>query len=306
MLGLGPLPQRSLDTATELMAKKRLVRRPPTVHLARRIYSRCENEPLQMAISALGWREVTKAEDASIIWDLWLNDSEASMHVAPSATQILSRFPAMADGCRKAAFAKLHSRLARLLRPGVLDDGRYIPQQWALPLQHNELLAHLQRLASLSARGGKGRKRTFIVKPDSGSQGDGIHLTTDPLKASWDTSKDRVVQEYIDTPMLLDGLKFDLRLYVLVASIDPMRAFLCHEGLARFAVDSYEPPAHTNMRNVHMHVPVLEPQPRTSRVLLSLPSLPSPVTHLSRVRASPWVADQLLTEQEGRGLQAQR
>ena len=35
---------------------------------------------------------------------------------------------------------------------------------------------------------------------------------------------------------------------------EPPRLFLCREGLARFAVEMYEPPTDSNMKNVHMHL----------------------------------------------------
>lgn len=35
------------------------------------------------------------------------------------------------------------------------------------------------------------------------------------------------LQEYIDKPLLLDGYKFDLRVYVVVARLDPIEIYLC-------------------------------------------------------------------------------
>ncbi len=49
-----------------------------------------------------------------------------------------------------------------------------------------------------------------------------------------------VVQRYIPNPYLLDGLKFDLRLYVLVTSCHPLTVFWHKEGLARFATQPYD------------------------------------------------------------------
>lgn len=55
-------------------------------------------------------------------------------------------------------------------------------------------------------------------------------------------------------PYLIDGLKFDLRIYVLVAGIDPLRIFVYEEGLARFATEEYRPPRSENLDNKFMHL----------------------------------------------------
>ena len=63
-----------------------------------------------------------------------------------------------------------------------------------------------------------------------------------------------VVQRYLTKPYLIDGFKFDLRLYVLVNGISPLRVYLWNDGLARFATVPYETPNSKNMSNLFMHL----------------------------------------------------
>ena len=47
-----------------------------------------------------------------------------------------------------------------------------------------------------------------------------------------DPSEHYVAQRYIHKPYLIDDVKFDMRIYVLVAGVDPLRIFIySHENV---------------------------------------------------------------------------
>ncbi|KAB0365249.1 hypothetical protein FD754_009405 [Muntiacus muntjak] len=100
-------------------------------------------------------------------------------------------------------------------------------------------------------------KPTFIVKPDSGCQGDGIYLIKDPndIRLSGTLqSRPAVVQEYICKPLLIDKLKFDIRLYVLLKSLEPLEIYIAKDGLSRFCTEPYQEPSPKNLHHIFMHL----------------------------------------------------
>jgi len=85
----------------------------------------------------------------------------------------------------------------------------------------------------------------YIFKPCASSQGKGIFVTnnldTVPPKQNF------VCSEYIQNPLLINGLKFDLRIYVSITSVNPLRIYIYEEGLARFATEKYKDCDHNNV-----------------------------------------------------------
>ena len=63
-----------------------------------------------------------------------------------------------------------------------------------------------------------------------------------------------VVQRYLTKPYLIDGFKFDFRLYVLVNGVAPLRIYLYQDGLTRLATVPYKAPAKDNLQNLMMHL----------------------------------------------------
>lgn len=99
-------------------------------------------------------------------------------------------------------------------------------------------------------------KALWIFKPCNSSCGRGIRLFASSIQAStekWLKQKAGVVQRYIDKPLLINGYKFDLRVYVVVTSMDPLRVYLNSEGLVRFATEKYSMSTKT-LRHTTMHL----------------------------------------------------
>ena len=93
----------------------------------------------------------------------------------------------------------------------------------------------------------------FIVKPPASAEGRGIRLIN-KLEQAPKGSTQALVQKYIGEPYLIDKKKFDLRIYVLVSSFDPLRAYVFEEGLVRFATSDYVGAKSSNIKNRYMHL----------------------------------------------------
>nr|CCC89324.1 putative tubulin-tyrosine ligase [Trypanosoma congolense IL3000] len=149
-----------------------------------------------------------------------------------------------------------------------VEFGSFFPEAWVLPDEQHEL----QRVMSSPEESGN----VFIAKLTTSACGRGIQLhvagrSTGLLfgKPPYDTPEKEdnardmcdgevssavqgkvradppprtnrtIVQRYISNPLLIEGYKFDLRLYVVVTSYAPLRAYLYKEGLVRFATTPY-------------------------------------------------------------------
>lgn len=152
--------------------------------------------------------------------------------------QKINHFPGMIEICRKDLLARNLNRMLKTFP----HDYQIFPKTWCLPADSGAALKFDRTH----------RNCTYILKPDQGAQGRGIWLTKS-LK-DINLAERMICQLYINRPLLIDGFKFDLRIYALLTSIDPLRLYVYNEGLARFATRPYRKPTTDNTANMFMHL----------------------------------------------------
>jgi tubulin polyglutamylase TTLL6/13 len=186
----------------------------------------------------LGWRPTESTEKNLLFWYDVHVGVDFCLTLQP--WQFVNHFPGTFALSRKVELWRTYERARRLFP----DLYTFHPLSFVLPTQLSDLQRHM-RTATL-------QRRTFIVKPDLGAQGRGIFLVMDPdsLAGHEDSA---IAQQYV-APLLLGGLKFDFRLYVLLTSIDPLRIYIYDEGMTRFCTAAYRKPRPHNLKDVFCHL----------------------------------------------------
>ena len=199
----------------------------------------CKYECLRKVTAENGFEEVGDDEQ---YWDLcWMDSSVSEGRVAKLYPfQRINHFPGMLEICRKAPL----SRNLRRMQTAHPREYSFSPQTWDYPAQL-DLFRKYSR-ANPDA--------VYIVKPSAGAMGRGIYLASGESGIDKTHSGAVVVQRYMHDPFLLDGFKFDLRIYALVTCVDPLAVYVYDEGIARFATTPYAAPDKSNLSQVTMHL----------------------------------------------------
>ncbi|CAO2644990.1 Tubulin polyglutamylase TTLL6, partial [Lemmus lemmus] len=191
---------------------------------------------VRRAAQQYGLREAGDNDDWTLYWTDYSVSLERVMEM--KSYQKINHFPGMSEICRKDLLARNMSRMLKLFP----KDFHFFPRTWCLPADWGDLQTYSRSR----------KNKTYICKPDSGCQGRGIFITRTVKEIK--PGEDMICQLYISKPFIIDGFKFDLRVYVLVTSCDPLRVFVYNEGLARFATTSYSHPSTDNLDEICMHL----------------------------------------------------
>ncbi|XP_048645532.1 tubulin polyglutamylase TTLL6 isoform X5 [Marmota marmota marmota] len=198
--------------------------------------SHCDVGKVRRVAQQYGLREGGDNDDWTLYWTDYSVSLERVMDM--KSYQKINHFPGMSEICRKDLLARNMSRMLKMFP----KDFHFFPRTWCLPADWGDLQTYSRSR----------KNKTYICKPDSGCQGRGIFITRTVKEIK--PEEDMICQLYISKPFIIDGFKFDLRIYVLVTSCDPLRIFVYKEGLVRFATTSYSYPCTDNLDDICMHL----------------------------------------------------
>ncbi|KAJ4461331.1 putative Tubulin polyglutamylase TTLL5 [Paratrimastix pyriformis] len=184
-------------------------------------------------LEAHGFKETT--QDTGKWTILW-----AGIHLKPYMMGILAphqrinHFPRTYEITNKARLCKSVQAMAKKFGQRHFD---FLPATFILPEEYALFEADSRK--GTITQGGVACAPWYIIKPQTLSRGRGIFLTSNPKVVPSD--EPCVASRYLRNPLLVDGYKFDLRIYVSMTSVDPLVIYRHEYGLARFATEKYSP-----------------------------------------------------------------
>jgi tubulin polyglutamylase TTLL1 len=174
--------------------------------------------------------------------------------------QLLNHFPNFYELTRKDLMAKnIKKYKKQLIKEGSpVDHLDFLPLTFVLPQDMSIFIEEFKKYPN----------SLWILKPNNKCQGQGITLlnkTTKIKKMSFSkkVTNDNnqivnindvyVVSKYIENPFLMGGKKFDLRIYCLVTTFHPLKAYLYQQGFCRFCNEKFSVDV-SDINNIYIHL----------------------------------------------------
>jgi len=204
-------------------------------HLAFKMV-KTESKLVRSILSAYGFHEVhPNCPDFNLMW--------TGAHLKPFSLRTLSEFQRVNHFPRSYEITRkdrIYKNIDRMAHSKGMKHFDFIPKSYLMPSEYQDFCSAYVK-----------EKGQWIVKPIASSRGRGIYLINNPNQVPLEDNI--MVCRYIHNPLLIDGFKFDVRVYVAVTSYDPLLIYLFEEGLTRFATVKYEK-ANRHLKNQMMHL----------------------------------------------------
>jgi tubulin polyglutamylase TTLL1 len=209
------------------------------------------------------WEEIEDDDDWNIFWASVTTIRQifsGKSYVKLTEFQLLNHFPNFYELTRKDLMAKnIKKYKKQLLKEGkTIDHLDFLPLTFVLPQDMSIFIEEFKKYPN----------SLWILKPNNKCQGQGITLLNKTSKVKKMNFSKKVttennqtvnindvyvVSKYIDNPFLMGGKKFDLRIYCLVTTFHPLKAYLYQQGFCRFCNEKFSVDV-SDINNIYMHL----------------------------------------------------
>ena len=160
-------------------------------------------------------------------WNLlWTGATKLDILKYMNEFQKVNHFPGSYQLGRKDLMWKCVQKQKRIFG----DDYNIAPKTYIFPNDYTRFVS--------DAMAKELNKNFYIMKPVSSSCGNGIKVINASVGMPKNI-KNYLVSKYLSKPHLIKGFKYDMRIYILVTSYDPLVVYMFKDGLVRFSTEKY-------------------------------------------------------------------
>ena len=156
----------------------------------------------------------TESHEWNILWSS--SSCKSYLYEGLNEYQKINHFPQSHEITRK---DRLCFNCVRMQERFGKQHFDFVPDTYILPDEFGEFYEHYQKLKQHDSK-----KNIWIVKPANAAQGRGIMLIDDINDVNVDELS--VISRYVTNPLLINGHKFDLRIYVLITCYEPLKIYI--------------------------------------------------------------------------------
>jgi hypothetical protein len=177
-----------------------------------------------------GWSELPHGMNLRHSWNVMWTWSKPQVELSKLCVwQAVNHFPESKNFSRKDLLKVNIERIQKLSHKCQIL-WTIMPTTYCLPRESMQFIDHFAKLHDAPLN-------LWIMKPVGKSRGRGITVVSDITQVTY--AEPMVIQLYISRPLLLGGFKFDMRIYVLITSFNPLEVFLYKQGFARLSTVPY-------------------------------------------------------------------
>jgi hypothetical protein len=193
------------------------------------LYKAYKNLPLCLS-GPMKYNRVIRSklfDNTNIVWKLMKQDRMFPFLKTLNKYQKFNHFPMTWQLSRK---DNLYNNYYKM-KTKFPNDYNYMPETYVLPKDYDIFFNEKLKDFDLNDK-----TKLWLLKPCASSRGRGIRLLTD-LE---DIPKKTIATHYIYNPHLINGKKYDLRIYLLITGYCPLKIYLFENGLTRFCSEEYD------------------------------------------------------------------